>query len=436
MEKRVVREVEKRAGKKLVISVVVVCVFIILAWILFSVLDKLAEDYYQEKYELKGELRTSMRTAGTGTDDYICTDSDGGIDYHTKGTCTDTSTYTDNCTSVGGGSLQEYYCAGNACAIDSHGCVNGCLDGACLTSQMNNPPIFLTSVCRDINFDKNTNYILNMKSCFVDYDNDFLYFIYTNMSVVNISIIENGTNLTLVPQTNFIGSGYFYINASDRINATQGRVDIDVEEPGDDGNDGDDDDGGCISQSKNLTCGSWVCGSKRDNCNRTVICGNCTAGKICISGACVVVPVITNSSPLESAINGSFSENYTFSINAENHDAIEWYVDGALVGSGTSYTTSGLSVGNHEIKVVVKKGSQVTTRTWSLAVYKDEEKAQKKGILMYFVIVFIILGALILVTVLLLVRNVLGKGEKNTNIKAATQPKILAEKPSKIIPKK
>jgi len=487
MKKRVKKERTNR--KRLLISLIIVFAFIILAWGLFSVLDKLAEEYYQEKFELTGELRASIRTAGS--DDYctdtcpslgygcgmqticnqsincgscgenqycndngicaikLCGDSDGGINYTVMGTCRDyrgsRRYYPDVCS---GGSLGEYYCNGNECTISGSGLLynctneywNSCVEGACVFSLTNNPPDFLENVCEDIDFDKNTNHTINMPSCFNDPEGDSLTFTYTNMSITNISIIRASDNLTLTPQTNFIGSGYFYINASDGINATQGRVDIDVEEPGDDdtGDDdtGDDDTGGCAAQSRNLTCGGWVCGTRKNNCNDSISCGNCTTGKTCVNGACVILPVITNSSPLESEINGSFSENLTFSISAENYDTIEWYVDGVLVGSGTSYVTSGLAVGNHEVKVVVKKGSQVTTKTWSLAIYEDEEKAEKKGIVMYFIIIFIILGALILVTVLLLIRNIFGKEEGEIKIKGLTQPELPKTETPKPVQKK
>jgi len=275
-----------------------------------------------------------------------------------------------------------------------------------VNTTRNSPPVFQSS-CEDIDFDKNTNHTINMKSCFNDADNDSLTFTYTNMSITNISITENGTNLTLVPQTDFVGSGYFYINASDGLNATQGRVDIDVEEPGDDdddngGDDDDDDDnGGCTSQSPNITCGTWVCGSKRDDCNHTVVCGNCTAGKTCTNGACIIpAPRITSSSPPGNEFNITSNRSLTFSINAENYDTLEWYVDGVLVRTNvSSYEAKNLSAGSYEIKVIIKKGSAMDYKTWRLNVSKV--KSNTKKLWLYILIGLIILIVVILVAIII-----------------------------------
>ena len=43
----------------------------------------------------------------------------------------------------------------------------------------------------------------------------------------------------------------------------------------------------CIPDSAQDTCGSWVCGSRINNCGQTVPCGTCADGKECASGTCV-----------------------------------------------------------------------------------------------------------------------------------------------------
>lgn len=62
----------------------------------------------------------------------ICTDSDGGLNFDVRGTCTDVasgSEYTDYCD---GPLLNEYRCAENGCISVQYNCPHGCLNGVCL----------------------------------------------------------------------------------------------------------------------------------------------------------------------------------------------------------------------------------------------------------------------------------------------------------------
>ena len=272
--------------------------------------------------------------------------------------------------------------------------------------SVNSPPVFQSS-CEDIDFHKNTNHTIKMGDCFSDLDNNSLTFTYTNMSIRNISIIRNGSNLTFVPQINFVGKGYFNITAYDGTNTTLGRAGVDVKEPND-GDDGDGDGGGdggggeCTSQNPNVTCGSWVCGVKKNNCNNSVVCGNCTAGKTCVEGACVIPATkITSSSPPGSEINITSNRSLTFSINAENYNVIEWYVDGALVKTNaSSYEVKNLSAGSYEIKAMVKKGSAMDYKTWKLNVSKV--KADERKLLLYVMIGLIVLVVVVLVVIIII----------------------------------
>jgi hypothetical protein len=50
-------------------------------------------------------------------------------------------------------------------------------------------------------------------------------------------------------------------------------------------------DGGtttCTPESKETTCGSWVCGIKKNNCNEDVNCGSCEEGYKCENGKCIL----------------------------------------------------------------------------------------------------------------------------------------------------
>jgi hypothetical protein len=92
-----------------------------------------------------------------------CSDSDGGLDYYTKGcikvcysdiggTC---ATTCDFCISDGKGSLNERYCGSNNEAIQVvYSCPYGCLDGACIqepvTTVPNNGISLVDVYCKDL----------------------------------------------------------------------------------------------------------------------------------------------------------------------------------------------------------------------------------------------------------------------------------------------
>jgi hypothetical protein len=46
----------------------------------------------------------------------------------------------------------------------------------------------------------------------------------------------------------------------------------------------------CVPDNTAVTCGTWVCGTRTNNCGQSVSCGgDCSSGSICISGTCTVV---------------------------------------------------------------------------------------------------------------------------------------------------
>ncbi len=47
---------------------------------------------------------------------------------------------------------------------------------------------------------------------------------------------------------------------------------------------GDDD---CVAESTETTCETWVCGTKINNCNEEINCGDCEEGYSCVEGICV-----------------------------------------------------------------------------------------------------------------------------------------------------
>ncbi|MCD6477937.1 MAG: discoidin domain-containing protein [Candidatus Aenigmarchaeota archaeon] len=72
-----------------------------------------------------------------------CTDSDGGKDYYTKGTVTDSvyGEYTDYCQDSNGNPvyqsemLTEYFCSLDRVTSEAYSCPNGCKDGACIKEE-------------------------------------------------------------------------------------------------------------------------------------------------------------------------------------------------------------------------------------------------------------------------------------------------------------
>jgi len=67
----------------------------------------------------------------SGGQTVVCSDSDGGIDLETKGTCTDfqlNQDFTDYCES---NVLIEYRCSTTGCTSLAYRCPNGCSYGAC-----------------------------------------------------------------------------------------------------------------------------------------------------------------------------------------------------------------------------------------------------------------------------------------------------------------
>lgn len=65
-----------------------------------------------------------------------CSDSDGGIDYHTKGkVTTDGFSQEDSCSDLQPDSLYEWYCENSVFKFKSYTCPNGCKDGACLSIE-------------------------------------------------------------------------------------------------------------------------------------------------------------------------------------------------------------------------------------------------------------------------------------------------------------
>lgn len=251
--------------------------------------------------------------------------------------------------------------------------------------SVNHAPVFNSSYCDDLSWERNRSYVLEIEKCFYDEDNNTLAFRYENSSNGNLSISRSDNDLTLTPSTNWNGTGYFYVYANDSKDETRGSVDFRVFK--------------IINITTNITI------------NQTNLTINNT-------------PKIKTSFPSSTEINLSSNGSLELSIEAENYDSIKWYVDGVLVKSNViSYNAEGLSEGEHEIKVEVKKGANVISKIWSLFVLGEEE-APKKSFFVYLLVIFVMLGILILIVIFLIVKSV---GERKEE--SREKPEIKELKP-------
>ncbi len=253
----------------------------------------------------------------------------------------------------------------------------------------NTPPTFLAVECGDLTWEVNKSYVLDMKTCWEDENNDSLDFRYEDFSEKNLSILRSGDNLSLTSATNWNGTGYFYIYANDLKNETQGRVDFKV------------------FKIVNIT-----------TTNQTNVTNNQT-------NMTTGIPNIKSYSPSNEEVNISSNGSIEFFIDVENYDSIKWYLDGVLVKSEVnSYTAEKLSEGTHEIKVEVKKGVNVVSKSWSL--YVSEKETPKKKFSVYFFVFFVVVGILILVVILFLLKNLKQRKEekRETPVIKEIQPGI------------
>lgn len=235
----------------------------------------------------------------------------------------------------------------------------------------NSPPSFNATYCDDLEWEVNTDYILNMKKCWYDSDGDDLTdFGYKNSSNYNknLTIYISSTNLTLVPDTNWIGAGYFYLFVSDSKNESQqGRVDFKV----------------VNSTIVNIT-------------NTTTIPAD---------------PNIKSSDPSGAEVY-IFPGNKTFSITAENYEIIQWYLNGILIDeAGLSHEFSSLNDGD-VIKVDVINGTKVNSKTWEIKIQGDEyveESFFDVGVVIFYLIIAVIGVIIILVIWLIIIEKNKGK---------------------------
>jgi len=311
-----------------------------------------------------------------------CVESDGGqYDFTTKGSVENQIfSATDSCDPDNNKYVIEYWCETvGAIENTSYYCTGDyvCEDGACTggddgeggdDDDDNEAPVFLDDKCGQFYLIKNTPRTIDLDDCFNDTD-DELEYRYENKSSGNVTIEIDDDDLEIYPDTGWIGIGDFYVYANDSIDETRGEINFRVQEP----------------SSSNTT----------DTISTTTTTG----------------PKIVDSYPVNGDVELEPDETLEFSVDVDDYDSIRWYIDGDLVDGGeTFYEVDGLSEGEYEVKVEIKKGSATTTKTWKLSVGKSKEAPIKKTTI-YFIIILVIISILILFVVLLIIKTIMDKKE-------------------------
>jgi len=226
---------------------------------------------------------------------------------------------------------------------------------------INNAPEFLEDDCDDLEWEENTNYFIDMEDCFEDDDGDDLDFRYGNASGYNdnLTIEVDGDELTLIPDTDWFGTGYFYIYADDSTDETSGRVYFTVVE------------------------------------NTTSVSSSTTT-----STTTSDILKIKSSSPSSSTVNIFTNKTKRLVITAENYESIKWYLDGELIQEGSlSYNFKKIDEGDYVIKVEVVNGTVTDSKTWNLVVQEEviEDGPFDSGELIFYLIIGMILIIIFLV---------------------------------------
>ncbi len=292
-----------------------------------------------------------------------CTDSDGGENYTFKGTTTNaTYSLTDSC--YNSSSVQEFYCSGTRVAGYVIPCNHNyyCNDGACIKNiSVNRTPEFISENCSSskVSWNKNSNFTLNLASCFKDPDRDSLIFRIVNNESSHLNMKLTGSLLLLIPEREWAGTGSFFAYANDSINEIMGRIYFKVNGTG-------------IIPLPNIT----------NIINETF--------------------KIKNPSPEGDSLTVFAGDNMSFFIANTDYDSIEWYLDGKIIKTNSNICDLvGLSKGNYSLEVRIKKGAKIDSKIWRIIIESDEIGKNfifdKGKVIFYliFIVVLIIIGLII-----------------------------------------
>ncbi len=264
-----------------------------------------------------------------------CLDSDNGQNSGIRGSARNLSDISnDSC--IDANSLNEYYCVNKDVLKITINCSpnSSCLNGACTNASANisnQAPLFLGLVCGKINLTKDSSYNIDMRNCFRDFENNSLILRYENTNT-NLTIARAADVLVLIPNTGWVGQGFFFVYANDSYSETSGRVNFSVLGEG------------------------FQTGLQ-----------------------------IRNPSPFSISVSIAKGKNQSFSIEGD-YESIKWYVNNQLVKTNSlDYEFRGSNVGNYSIKVEVKNGEETETRTWELFVEKPENPSAFGNIMFYLI---------------------------------------------------
>lgn len=266
-----------------------------------------------------------------------CSDSDGGEIYGVRGTAINfSSNGTDACYN-GTSMLREFLCNGTAVTSYIIYCNPNyyCNDGACIVNiSANRTPEFAYSNCNINNFtwNKNNNFSYNISNCFTDPDRDNMAFRFANHDNSHVSILLNGLTLFMVPENNWVGTGDFYVFATDNVNAeVRGNVYFSV---------------------RQTSIGNFT-----NNTNDSL--------------------KIINPIPNGSIVTAFIGDNLTFFIANTNYSSIRWYLNGELIrNDSNNIEISRLTAGNHTLEVQIKRGIEVDSKIWRISIL-DVDKTRK-----------------------------------------------------------
>ncbi len=241
---------------------------------------------------------------------------------------------------------------------------------------VNNAPEFLNDWCEDLEWGENTNYSLDMDDCFEDEDGDDLDFRYKEgIGDGNLTIEIDSDDLTLIPDIDWFGSGYFYIYADDSTDETSGRVYFTVVE-------------NTTSTSSPIT--STISTTTSD------------------------ILKIKSSSPSNSTVNIFTNKTKKFFVTAQNYDSIKWYLDGELVLEGSLfYNFEKIDEGDYVIKVEIVNGTVTDSKIWNLVVQEEikEDPFESGGVIFYLIV-----GIILIIIFLVLWLFIVEKNSRKTKI--------------------
>jgi len=325
-----------------------------------SVLDVDLRDIAPGNYRMKiniyydggGSIESNEFTLNV----YNCKESDSGEDLAVRGiTSNKTQSYEDHCYNDSGvWKLTEYYCVNESDVIESYiiSCESDyyCSGGECIENvSVNHAPFFDSDECGEIEWEKNSDYELDLDDCFSDSDGDNISFRYDTKNSSDITIARSGNILTITSDSDWIGTGDFYVYAND--SKTEVRRDVDF-----------------VVRNVVIPYVFEIKGASPENETQTYFVG----------------------------------DNKTFSIDNEDYDNISWYLNGVILDEDSnSYTLEDMEDGTYNLEVEIERNGEKKIKKWVIEVEGDE--IGKENLFDTQTIILITIIVVILIIIMLVV---------------------------------